>query len=540
MSDEVKIEIVADAEASKALDKTKASVDGVGQAAAKAEPKITGLDTRLRGLGSRSDDTNRRTRDVAGGFDRAGEAADGFDTRAMGAADGFNAIKDASQGGSLSLAEWAMVGSDAGSSLYNTVIPSLKDATKNFGGFIQGATGAKTTLGGLGRAAVGAAGVAGVGFLVTKLIEAEEAAKALEVERLAEEFTALGKVDFSGLDILQGGVEKTFEKLLEQSPKLAQGYIDWMEAVSDGAAETEGFQERVDRAIDAQEGFEEATKKAKTTLELETEAVQELRDELDRLHGKTFDVADAQATITLGIADMAETVKASREEIGEQAASLDRSTEAGATNHQMLTDLISDQEDYIAALAESGLSNVDLAGKVNQSVLELEGQLLQMGFNREQVMIYTAHLKDVPRTVRTSIGVRNVEQSIHDVSRIRRELEALNGYTSYVRIVGTQVGVALPGGVRINAHGGLIGAATGGIHSSMRLVGEHGPELVSLPTGSMVHSNPDTERMLATAAGGGDRTLRIIIEGTGILNGIRREVFYDYGGDVQAALGAAT
>lgn len=52
-----------------------------------------------------------------------------------------------------------------------------------------------------------------------------------------------------------------------------------------------------------------------------------------------------------------------------------------------------------------------------------------------------------------------------------------------------------------HAHGGIVGAATGGLHGGMRMVGEHGPELLELPPGTRVNSNPDTERLLAGQGG---------------------------------------
>jgi hypothetical protein len=72
------------------------------------------------------------------GFDRAGEAADTFDTRSMGARDGITGIQDTMTGFSA-LAQGDYVNgllnlgsgfSDIGSSLYNFVIPSLKNLTK--------------------------------------------------------------------------------------------------------------------------------------------------------------------------------------------------------------------------------------------------------------------------------------------------------------------------------------------------------------------------------------------------------------------------
>ena len=54
------------------------------------------------------------------------------------------------------------------------------------------------------------------------------------------------------------------------------------------------------------------------------------------------------------------------------------------------------------------------------------------------------------------------------------------------------------------AHGGEVGhAATGGDRGGFTLVGEQGPELVRLPAGSTVRSNPDSMAQLAAAGGGG-------------------------------------
>lgn len=62
------------------------------------------------------------------------------------------------------------------------------------------------------------------------------------------------------------------------------------------------------------------------------------------------------------------------------------------------------------------------------------------------------------------------------------------------------------------AHGGIKGAASGMATSGLTWVGEQGPELVSLPTGSTVHSSGDSMRMMRQgmdAAGGG--TLNLVI-----------------------------
>jgi hypothetical protein len=52
------------------------------------------------------------------------------------------------------------------------------------------------------------------------------------------------------------------------------------------------------------------------------------------------------------------------------------------------------------------------------------------------------------------------------------------------------------------AHGGIVGAASGGIRSRQTLVGEQGPELVDLPPGSRVHTAGATKAKLLQASTG--------------------------------------
>ena len=52
-------------------------------------------------------------------------------------------------------------------------------------------------------------------------------------------------------------------------------------------------------------------------------------------------------------------------------------------------------------------------------------------------------------------------------------------------------------------------AAGGVVNSDMQLVGERGPELVSLPRGSRVHSNADSRRM----GGSGGNTINVHVNG---------------------------
>lgn len=94
------------------------------------------------------------------------------------------------------------------------------------------------------------------------------------------------------------------------------------------------------------------------------------------------------------------------------------------------------------------------------------------------------------------------------------------------------------------ASGGTVGAAaTGGNRWGATWVGEHGRELLDLPVGSRVHSNPDSERMAAAGRGGwGGRPIELTLNLGGqrvakVLIDPLREEIRELGGDVQKVLG---
>lgn len=68
--------------------------------------------------------------------------------------------------------------------------------------------------------------------------------------------------------------------------------------------------------------------------------------------------------------------------------------------------------------------------------------------------------------------------------------------------IGGMIG-GVVGGILGHANGGIVGAAaSGGLRTGLTMVGEQGPELVHLPAGTRVRTNPDTERMVGSGGGG--------------------------------------
>ena len=94
-----------------------------------------------------------------------------------------------------------------------------------------------------------------------------------------------------------------------------------------------------------------------------------------------------------------------------------------------------------------------------------------------------------PRDVAITASTGAAEQALQ---RVKAQLDSINSKTVAVTIQPLQKGPHK--GVPIKPE---VGRATGGrVHESLTLVGERGPELVSLPTGSYVHTAGETRRMI--------------------------------------------
>ncbi len=79
---------------------------------------------------------------------------------------------------------------------------------------------------------------------------------------------------------------------------------------------------------------------------------------------------------------------------------------------------------------------------------------------------------------------------------------------------------------------------TGGIGTGrFALVGERGRELMRVPSGASVYSNPDTERMLGGRGRAGEVTINLVLRGEQMRQELRKTIRVRYAGNVTAALG---
>lgn len=118
----------------------------------------------------------------------------------------------------------------------------------------------------------------------------------------------------------------------------------------------------------------------------------------------------------------------------------------------------------------------------------------------------------------------------------------LNGLLNFASSIPGRIGNSIKGAIPGFAHGGVVGqAASGATSSGLTMTGEHGPELLSLPPGTRVRSNPDTRRM-GGLGGGGVAAVSLEVKSGGsklddLLVELLRRSIRAGGGNVQAVLG---
>ena len=158
---------------------------------------------------------------------------------------------------------------------------------------------------------------------------------------------------------------------------------------------------------------------------------------------------------------------------------------------------------------------------------------------QQQVAAAKKSLLDAPSAKRAILSADITDLS-NNIANAQAQINALQGKT--VTITYRARG---GGGVTLatNATGGIIGgAATGGARGGLSWVGEQGPELVRLPTGSMVYPSGQSMGMAAQAAansGGGVVQLEWVGGNAGdeFMRWLRKNIRITGGGDVQRALG---
>lgn len=361
------------------------------------------------------------------------------------------------------------------------------------------AEGFGSKLGGLQKAAGLAAGAAGIGAVLFAIHEIGKARKAAEIESLTEDFMATGAAldEFTeaadGNKFALSDVYDVFKKLLETNTVAADRFIDAAEAAGIEARFIEGTRLEIEKKAEADK---QAAEDAETNSAAVTEGAEAFDEEtasinaaVDALAGYS-DALKAQFDPLFGIIDAHQGMADARRAVDEATAALTeaekehgRSSEEAAEAARELTDA---QDGAVRAAFDLEGAQINLAREIQAGNVTLDDAIgwLQQWVASGRITQHEADvmaakfrmaagdLKSIPREWNSHLTMTGVAQATGRLGELRRELAYISGktYTVDVKIVGTSVGVVLPGGAKLRAAGGPVRKNEGYV------VGEKGPE----------------------------------------------------------------
>lgn len=197
---------------------------------------------------------------------------------------------------------------------------------------------------------------------------------------------------------------------------------------------------------------------------------------------------------------LSDTIKQNGLAIDRHTHLISMNSEAGLKNREAILAAISANEQQYQTMIASGISAQDAASAYDRNTDALKRQLKNAGYTSAQIEDLIGKYERVPDKVDTALAVQGLTDALNNLGNLLAEVNHLNGQTFGFTI---KANVYDPSGLTRNrefAHGGITGAATGGIRNGLTMVGEYGRELVRLPAGSQVYPHGTTENMLA--AGG--------------------------------------
>lgn len=244
-------------------------------------------------------------------------------------------------------------------------------------------------------------------------------------------------------------------------------------------------------------------------------------DDLDKAFkgviDSAFAVAESEDSIATAVQRLTDQVKQQKDAHEKGAGTLDRNTQAGRDNADMVRELVRKYEDLMITYQKNGKSTDGLIKK-------LEDQLVTMGIARDVAHDYASKLA-------------NVKQGLDAIPNVTDKVVNM-------RVNQTQ-GLTFGGMGRIQdrATGGISSAATGGARSGLVRMNEQGGELVRLPNGSMVYPHGQSQRMLDQGlnfGGGGNNepiVIQLELDDAGLLKANRRVVSRYGNGSAQVTFG---
>ncbi|MGW3135891.1 phage tail tape measure protein [Streptomyces sp. NPDC001139] len=236
-------------------------------------------------------------------------------------------------------------------------------------------------------------------------------------------------------------------------------------------------------------GHEKALAKTTASLEKAKTKLDDLKSSASQLSDSVKSGILSSANITSGTTEGGPVTVSSI--MGGLTQSRDKATALSGALKQLKAKGLS--ASLLQQIAEAGISGGGLetagallgaSGSEIQSINHMQGQISKAAGSAGKTTsdsVYGAAIKAQTATVKTLT---------HSQDRLRKAMENLAKQMEHL----------LKKAMGKKAAGGIVGAAaSGGLRSGLTMVGEQGFELLDLPAGSRVWSNPDSRRKLAAA-----------------------------------------
>lgn len=272
-------------------------------------------------------------------------------------------------------------------------------------------------------------------------------------------------------------------------PLLREHYVAAAEETGTFTSHTKGASDAMESAADAARG--------------ETAALESLSAELKAQSDPVFAIVKAQDDLAAAQKETAAATKKHGKNSAEAEAALQKQALAALALEANVGKL---GDTFNGKMTPAMRATLRAAGVTDSAIGRLEKQFRDAKKAGDQFS----------KNYRARAALDGYRNAKGQLSGLLRDLNNFEG-TWTATMITNYIKHGKPGTGGGLATGGLAGAAAnGGPRSGRTLVGEEGPELVDLPAGTRVWSNPDTRRMLADEGGGGGKTpivVNLIVDG---------------------------
>lgn len=416
----------------------------------------------------------------------------------------------------------------------NTALAASNNAVAASATKAAAASGESGLLGTLGRLGVVGALAAGGAYV-------ESQAYQQATTTVKQHGVALGVLDTAS-NVVTGGANVAAQKIVNFGKSLF-GASDAAKTTATSVTGTAAS--AADMAVDATN----ATKALGTTkdaLDQAGKAASTVAQAFGEVNGSAEDIYKTSLSVNDGIAALVKQVADAKDGGDKFAATLDVGTAAGRQNVESILSIIDNINQMTLKSEQAGDTTQQTSQKLDAMNGSLRTAAQGAGIGKDALQGLITQYETNPTTLSYQVTL-DATNALNQIDTLTGKIAYLNGLKvtnpSAYAALATPEAKGANGTLGGYAHGGIPGAATGGNRNGVIQWAEQGDEFAKLPNGSMVLSNPDTERTLAAAGaatGGGWNgvvTLEVVGGDAEMTALIRKIVRVKGGGNAQKALG---